>query len=90
MLVVVNLPLSLALEVYTIVGYILNRTLTRLLGWKTPFKITYKRKPLITYMHIYGYKAYVLRTKITRGDKLTERALVGHLVGYNSINIYRI
>ena len=85
---VVNLPLLLALEAYTIVGYILNYTLTRSLGWKTLFKITYKSKPLITYIHIYGYKAYVLRIKIARGDKLTERALVGHLVGYDSINIY--
>ena len=88
MLVVVNLPLSLALEVYTIVGYIFNRTLTRLLGWKTLFEITYKRKPLIAHIHVYSYKAYVLRIKITRGDKLIERALIGHLVGYNSINIY--
>ena len=41
-------------------------------------------------MHVFGCKAYALRTKFSRGDKLTERTLVGYLVGYDSTNIYRI
>ena len=41
-------------------------------------------------MHVYSYKTYTLNKQIRRGDKLAPRALIGHLVGYDSTNIYRI
>jgi hypothetical protein len=41
-------------------------------------------------MHVYGCKTYTLDKRIRRGDKLAPRALIGHLVGYDSTNIYRI
>jgi hypothetical protein len=41
-------------------------------------------------MHVYGCKSYTLDKRIRRGDKLAPRALIGHLVGYDSTNIYRI
>jgi len=41
-------------------------------------------------MHVYGCKTYTLDKRIKRGDKLAPRALIGHLVGYDSTNIYRI
>ena len=41
-------------------------------------------------MHVYGCKTYTLVKQIKRGDKLAPRALIGHLVGYDSTNIYRI
>jgi len=85
-----NLPITLGPECYIAAAYILNRTPTRTLQWKTPFEMAYYKQPSIAYMHVFGCKAYALRTKIPRGDKLTERALVGYLVGYDSTNIYRI
>ena len=41
-------------------------------------------------MHVYGCKTYILDKQIKRGDKLAPYTLIGHLVGYNSTNIYRI
>lgn len=90
MRIAANLPISLGPECYIAAAYILNRTPTRSLNWKTPFEMANGKKPSIAYMHVFGCKAYALRTKIPRGDKLTERALVRYLVGYDSTNIYRI
>jgi len=41
-------------------------------------------------MHEYGCKTYTLNKRIKKGDKLAPCALIGHLVGYDSTNIYRI
>lgn len=68
----------------------MNRTPTRSLGWRTPFEVANQKKPSIAHMQPYGCRAYTLRTKVARSDKLSERALVGYLVGYDSTNVYRI
>ena len=85
-----NLPLHLASETYVTAGYLLNRTPTRSISWKTPFEMAYYKKPSIAHLKIYGCRAYALRTQIPRGDKLTPRALIGYLVGYDASNIYRV
>lgn len=41
-------------------------------------------------MRIIGYRAYALNKHLKRADKLSSRALIGHLVGYDSTNIFRI
>jgi hypothetical protein len=41
-------------------------------------------------MRLIGCRAYVLNRSLKRADKLESRALIGHLVGYNSTNIFRI
>lgn len=85
-----KLPLYLAPETYVTAGYLRNRTPTRSISWKTLFEMAYYKKPLIAYLKIYGCRAYTLRTQIPRGNKLTSRALIGYLVGYDVLNIYRI
>src|SRR6266702_2910298 len=60
------------------------------LGWKTPYEVAYGKPPIFTHMHEYGCKTYTLDKRIKKGDKLTPRALIGHLVGYDLTNIYRI
>jgi hypothetical protein len=37
-----------------------------------------------------GAQAYYLNNKLKRGDKMESRALIGHLVGYDPTNIFRI
>jgi hypothetical protein len=37
-----------------------------------------------------GVQAYYLNNKLKRGDMMESRALIGHLVGYYSTNIFRI
>ena len=85
-----SLPLSLGLEAFLTAGYTLNQTLNKQLGWKTPYEIAYGKPLLLTHMYIYGCKTYTLDKQIKRGDKLAPCALIGHLVGYNSTNIYYI
>ena len=70
--------------------YTLNRTPTRSLGWKTPFEAVTGRKPSLAHLRVYGCRAYALKPKIPRKDKLAERAHVGYLVGYNSTNIFKL
>ena len=41
-------------------------------------------------MKVYGCKAYALRYKIPKTNKLKPRAKLSYLVGYESTNIYRI
>ena len=90
MSVISNLPLQLAPEIYVAAAYLLNRTPTRTIGWKTPFEIAYAKQPSIAHLRVYGCRAYALRPQIPRGDKLSPRALIGYLVGYDSSNIYRV
>lgn len=81
-----NLPLALAPEVYVAAAYLLNRTPPQAIAWKTPFEMAYNKKPSIDRLKLYGCRAYALRTQ----NKLTPRALIGYLVGYDASNIYRI
>jgi len=83
-----SLPLFLGPEAFLTTGYTLNRTLNKQLGWKTPYKVAYGKLPLLTHMHEYGCKTYTLNKQVKKGDKLAPYALIGHLVGYNLINIY--
>jgi hypothetical protein len=50
--------------------------------------MVYNKKPSIAHLGVYGCRAYALRPQIPKGDKLTPRALIGYLVGYDASNIY--
>jgi len=49
-----NLPKHLASELYETAGYILNRTPTEALSWKTPYEMVYSRSPLFSHMQPIG------------------------------------
>lgn len=85
-----NLPKSLANEMYKTAAYILNRTLIESLKWRTPYELIWNRKPLVSHMHPIGCQAFALNQSIGKSDKTESRALVGHLVRYQSTNIFRI
>ncbi|KAI1670089.1 hypothetical protein L13192_05605 [Pyrenophora tritici-repentis] len=85
-----GLPKSLSHELLRTAAYVLNRTPTEALQWKTPYEIVWKTKPKVQHMRPIGCRAYVLNRLLKRGDKLESRALIGHLVGYDSTNIFRI
>jgi hypothetical protein len=44
----------------------------------------------LAYLQLYRYRAYILNKTILKLDKLTTRVYIGYLIGYNSINIFRI
>ena len=87
-----GLPATLWPEVFRVIAYLLNRTPTRLLGWKTPWEANAGKKLNLAHLHVYGYKAYPLKppASIPRKQRLEPRAHIGFLVGYDSTNIYRI
>ncbi|KAI1515853.1 Pol protein [Pyrenophora tritici-repentis] len=85
-----HLPKNLSHEMYRTAAYILNRTPTEALGWKTPYEIVWGRKPLVAHMRPIGCRAYVYNRDLRAADKLESRTLIGHLVGYQGTNIFRI
>jgi hypothetical protein len=85
-----KLPKKLAIQIAETAVYQLNRTPTEAIGWKTPYEVIWGKKPSVAHMRPIGSHAFVYNTKIARGDKLESRAIIGHLVGYNSTNIYLV
>ena len=77
-------------EIMLAVIYLQNRTLIKLKGWKTPYELAFGKPPNISYLKVYGYKAYALRYKIPKTNKLKSRVKLSYLVGYKSTNIYKI
>jgi hypothetical protein len=85
-----SLPHTLWPEIYQTAGYIMNRTPTYKLSWKTPFEVVTGGLPDLSHLRVLGCKVYPLYKHIPRLQKLVERAHIGHLVGYDSRNIYRV
>jgi hypothetical protein len=91
-----NLPEHMWTELTCTAAYILNRTPQQEANWKTPwerlseYKGVQQPKPKCGHMRIIGSKAYALKHNIPKTDKLSERADIGYLVGYDSTNIFRV
>jgi hypothetical protein len=85
-----HLPKNLLHEMYRTAAYILNRTPTEALGCKSPYEVVWGRKPLGAHMRPIGCRAYVYNRDLRAADKLESRTLIGHLVGYQGTNIFRI
>ena len=84
------LPSNLWPETVICASYITNRTPVCQLGWKTPFEIVHGSKPSYAHLHIFGCRAYALDKHVAKTNKLSPRAHIGHLVGYDSTNIFRV
>ena len=91
-----NLPENLWPEIAKAAGYLINRTPSKQLGWKSPLEDLQTHlgvsnpKPQIAHLRIYGCRAYPLVHKIPKKQKLEPRAQIGYLLGYDSSNIFRI
>lgn len=100
-----NLPQDLWPEMVRTAVYLLNRTPKQRLNWKTPYESFFsgiptaetmdQLQPRVTHLRMIGCKAFAL----TRGaqlkeqrlkSRMTPKAWIGYLVGYNSQNIFRI
>ncbi|EDN09823.1 predicted protein [Histoplasma mississippiense (nom. inval.)] len=92
------LPQSLFPEIATAAVYLLNRTSTKILGWKSPLRALEEYLHIdhhsCAHLHAYGCRAYAkIPNEIlnrNRSQKLDPRAHIGYLVGYDSTNIFRI
>ncbi|KAF2622833.1 hypothetical protein BU25DRAFT_301389, partial [Macroventuria anomochaeta] len=79
-----DLPMELTNECCMTAIYLLNRTPTEALDWRTPYEIVQRHKPTVAHLAVIGFRAYVLNTKLKLVEKLQSRDLVGQLVGYDS------
>ena len=71
-------------------GYLMNRTPMKKHGWKTPHEMILGTKPHLGHLRKFGCKAYSLNKNIDKSAKMQARAHLGHLVGYDSTNIFLI
>ena len=85
-----KLPANLWPEIVKTSAYLRNRTPRRDLKWKTPFEAGRQFKPRLVYLNVLRAKVYVLNYNIPKKNKLDLRAFVGHLVRYDSTNIFRV
>src|ERR1700684_2188175 len=91
-----KLPENLWPEFFKSAVYITNRTPTKQLGWLTPIETLHRElnrpnpRPAGAHLHILSSRVYVLINKIPKKAKLSPRAMIGYLVGYDSTNIFRI
>lgn len=85
-------PENLWPELIRTAVYLLNRTPNKKPNWQTPFEQYYSRKPDVSNLKIVGCRAYVHIPRQVRlaAEKLSERAWVGYLIGYEAQNIWRI
>lgn len=85
-----GLPTYLWNEIVRTAGYIMNRTPMQKYNWKTPFEQAVGHPSNLSHLRKIGCKAYTLDKHIPRKGKLQERAHIGHLLGYDSTNIFRV
>jgi hypothetical protein len=84
-----GLLLSLWYEISLTVIYLRSVWPHSHLRGKILFEIFYKRKSNFTYLHVFGFKVWILILKEIRKHKFQAKAVVGRLVGYEGINQYR-
>jgi hypothetical protein len=70
--------------------YILNRTPTEKIGWKTPYETIFGTKPYVGNIFRFGSKAYVRIEGIKKSHKMAPRAQIGYLLGYRAHNIWEV
>ncbi|KAI2478966.1 Pol protein [Pyrenophora tritici-repentis] len=85
-----GLPKEYANECAMTAIYLLNRTPVEAINWSCPYTKVKGVKPSVAHLEVIGARAYVLNEKLPRGAKLDSRALIGHLVGFDSANIFRV
>lgn len=77
----------------TTAAYLLNRSLVKALGFKTPYEVVTTRKLSVAHLYKIGSRAYAYKTRIgdlLKKNKLDSRYYIGYLVGFEGHNIYRI
>src|SRR5256885_611961 len=91
-----KLPKQLWPEMVKAAVYIINRSPTQTMNWKTPLETLQKAldipnpKPVLSHIKVYGSRAYVKTNLIPKRDKVASRIHIGYLIGYESTTIYRI
>jgi hypothetical protein len=84
------LSCELWLEFYKTIDYLNNRISKKSLNWLTFIKILIDERSKLFHFQSYDCRAYSLRHIIARKTKMKSRAMIDHLVKYDSINVFRV
>ena len=95
-----NLPAELWPEAVQALIWLANRLPVKALGWISPYEAVKQAlppnvgrmddKPDLANVRIFGCRAYARDVKVIASHKMKPRALIGYLVGYEALNIWRI
>ena len=85
-----SIPSNLWPETVSAATYLINRIPTKALSYKILYKCLNGYQLMLSYLYVFGCKAYLLIQKILRLEKLLFRVYVRYLISYNSSNIFRI
>jgi hypothetical protein len=85
-----GLPKEYANECAMTAIYLLNRTPVEAIDWSCLYTKVKGVKPSVAHLEVIRARAYVLNEKLLRGAKLESRLLIGHLVGFDLTNIFRV
>jgi hypothetical protein len=83
-----GLPKQYANECVMSAMYLLNRTPVEAIDWSYPYTKFKGFKPSVAHLKVMEAKTYVFNEKLPSGAKLESRALIGHLVGFDSTNTF--
>ena len=67
------LPISFWGECVLTAGFLINRTPTKLLNWKSPYELLFGKPPPYKQLRVFGYLCYVQR-QVRDKDKFGERS----------------
>ncbi|KAI3680226.1 hypothetical protein L2E82_50551 [Cichorium intybus] len=76
-----KLPIRFWGECVLTAAYIVNRLPSKVIKYKTPYEILFRRKPSYDHMRVLGCLAYFWNTD-TKGDKFAPRGKAGVFLGY--------
>jgi hypothetical protein len=77
-------------EFYKAVDYLNNRISKRSLDWLISIEILIDERSKLFHFQSYDCRVYSLRHIIARKTKMESRAMIDHLVEYDSINVFRV
>lgn len=87
---VASLPKNLWPLLYETATYLLNRTPTKKLNYRTPFELVTGNRFSLAHLDQIGCKAFAFVREILRREKMEERAYIGNHLGYASSNHFYI
>jgi hypothetical protein len=85
-----GLPKEYANERAMTAIYLFNHMPVEAIDWSCPYTKVKGVKPSVAHLEVIGARAYMLNEKLPRGAKLESQLLIGHLVGFDTTNIFQV
>jgi len=71
--------------------YIINGVFLRPILKKTLYEVYKRKKPIVSYFHVYGYKCFILKNANDRSEKFKEKSDKGIFLWYSlTSKVFRV